>query len=458
MIEPHYLTLQKLFADRVFRIPAYQRFYSWRAKQRDDLFSDISVLGRNVGDQQHFMATIVCYRTNETKALGTAEYRIYDVVDGQQRLTTLILLLKCIELMLPAASIDREELAKILVKRDGHLILLQTNNANSHIFNRFIQEGAAPGSSDIRTHSDRNLANAIGECGDFVRQWNATPDIAGLMRLVLHRLGFIVYDTEDHRILYTLFEVLNSRGLAVDWLDKTKTSLMAKAHELCGSLQAAEARIQNLQGVWSSIYEELAKEDVSGDEILRMTATLYYGPGQGKPQPAEESLGLLRNECKSCASPSNISHRLLNVAQKLTSLYSTNQLNAVTEILHARMLAVAIMTAEGVTGEERSKLLSQWERSTFRIFGLYGKDSRAKVGDYVRLAYRIVTNHIETRTYNEIMAALHVLGSEYPIERAVEEGLLGKDCYASSPELCRYVLWNYEEHLAQTLGKLCASA
>jgi hypothetical protein len=452
MIQPIYATLQTLFADRVFRIPAYQRFYSWKTKQRDDLFTDMKVLLRAPEDQHHFMATVVCFRTGETKALGTAEYRIYDVVDGQQRLTTLIVVLKCIELAMLDGSEDRQDLAKILVKRDGHLILLQTNNANAHIFNRFIREGVPPSSADIRTASDRNLSQAIGECQDFVRKWLTTSSLIALMRLVLHRLGFVIYDTEDKRAVYTLFEVLNSRGLAVDWLDKTKSVLMGKAYELSGSQAAAESEIESLQGIWGQIYEELAREDVSGEEVLRITATLYYGPGQGKPRPDWESLELLRRHCTSAADPAQISQRLLAVAQKLTSLYANRQLNAVTEILHARLLAVAIMSAQGVTEPERLKLIDQWERVTFRIFGLCARDSRTKVGDYVRLAYQIVTNDLNTRTYNEIMAALHQLGSDYPMSEAVKEGLQGQDCYERSPELCRYVLWNYEEHLAQELG------
>lgn len=62
-------------------------------------------------------------------------------------------------------------------------------------------------------------------------------------------------------------------------------------------------------------------------------------------------------------------------------------------------------------------------------FGLFDKDSRTKVGDYVRLAYKIVTEDIEARTYNQIMTGLKKLGVEYPIEQALEEGLVHKDCY-----------------------------
>ena len=102
------------------------------------------------------------------------------------------------------------------------------------------------------------------------------------MRLVLHRLGFVVFDTEDSRIVYTVFEVLNSRGLAVDWLDKTKSVLMGRMYELSVSSSATEAEIESLQGIWGQIYREIAKEDVAGEEILRMyrNPLLWPRPGQ----------------------------------------------------------------------------------------------------------------------------------------------------------------------------------
>lgn len=451
MIDPRYNTLQVLFADRVFRIPPYQRFYSWTARQREDLFSDLTKLAGRPEDQHHFMATIVCHKTSEIMPIGTAQYRLYDVVDGQQRLTTIILLLKCIELELPESSDDRIDLGRILVKRDGHLILLQTNNANAHIFNGFIREGKRPADSELQTYSDRNLLNAIDDCVEFLSDWKKNREVLELMRLILHRLGFVVYDTEEGRLVYTLFEVLNSRGLAVDWLDKTKSVLMGKAYELGATKPAQDAEIENLQKIWSSIYTELAKEDVPGDEILRIAATLYYGPGQGKLRPADESLELLRKECTTPQKPTLISERLLDVAKKLSRLYSNVQLSAVTDIVQARLLAVAIYAAEGVSEIERGKLLDQWERVTFRIFGLAGKDARTKVGDYVKIGHQIVTGDIETSTYNQIMRALRKLGAEYSPARAVDEGLLKREIY-DYPDACRYLLWNYEEHLARTLG------
>ena len=318
-------------------------------------------------------------------------------------------------------------------------------------FNQFIRNGAEPVVSELITHSDRNLAQCIEDCEAFVSDWSQTRNIPELMQLVLHRLGFVVYDTEDSRAVYTLFEVLNSRGLAVDWLDKAKSVLMGKAFELGQSETAKHAEIEALQKIWGQIYLELASEDVPGEEILRIMATLYYGPSHGKPRSAEDSLEVLRGHCESSGDPQAISMKLLDISKKLVGLYKNIQLGAVTEVLQARLLAIAILGAPNVTQGERDKLLDQWERVTFRIFGLLRKDSRTKVGEYLRAGNKIITKDESARTYDQIMAEIRLLGADYPAEETVERALAGVDFY-ESPEACRYFLWNYEEHLATKMG------
>jgi hypothetical protein len=76
----------------------------------------------------------------------------------------------------------------------------------------------------------------------FILQWSVGLRIEP--RMEYHRLGFVAYDTEDPRVVYSLFEVLNSRGLAVDWLDKTKSVL---AYELDATAAAQQAELESLQ-------------------------------------------------------------------------------------------------------------------------------------------------------------------------------------------------------------------
>ena len=79
-IQPDYLPLVKLLENRVFRIPHYQRVYSWKYKQRSDMFKDIRKLEGNPEDS-HFMSTVVGL-CRDTKTIGTNRYNFIEVVDG----------------------------------------------------------------------------------------------------------------------------------------------------------------------------------------------------------------------------------------------------------------------------------------------------------------------------------------------------------------------------------------
>lgn len=452
MIEPTYKTLQTLFADRVFRIPHYQRFYSWQRKQRDDLFSDLRKLSERNDDNHHFMATIVCHKTAEVTAVGSKEYRLYDVVDGQQRLTSLIMILKCIELSLEDPD-EKADLAKTIVKKDGNLILLQTNNANEHIFNAFLRDGIKPSTEQVKTRADRAIRDGISQSESFVKQWKQdNGDAMSLLRLVVNKLGFVIFDIEDAYSVYSIFEVLNSRGLAVDYLDKCKSMMMERAFKLAGSEDAAKAAIGTLQNIWAEIYREIADINVSGEQILRVAGTLYFGQNSGKPRPADESLESFREACDEADKPRRLAGNILDVAKKLVGLQKNIFLGPVTEVLHARILAIAIMSTDVLSDAERAKAMEQWERVTFRIFQLFGKDAREAVGKYVRLAAAITNKEKGGDRYSEIMNSLRQLGSKYPIEEAVEQGLVEVDVY-DWPYFVRFVLWKYEEHLAKESGK-----
>ena len=66
-IQPQFLTVGGLLSARLFRIPEYQRAYSWLPKQRSDLFGDIQNIYKKIqqskdGDVSHFMATIIGLR------------------------------------------------------------------------------------------------------------------------------------------------------------------------------------------------------------------------------------------------------------------------------------------------------------------------------------------------------------------------------------------------------------
>jgi Protein of unknown function DUF262/Protein of unknown function (DUF1524) len=454
-LQPVYDTLDELLQRRLFRIPDYQRAYSWNAKQRNDLFDDITkILDRN-DDRHHFMATIVCLKKPGKEEVGTQEFRMLDVVDGQQRLTTLIILLKAISKDLKEGEgADKEEAAqidKLLLKDQGRLILLQTNHDSSMIFSDYIRNGTLPDEDKITTQADYKLSQAFLHCERFVQQ---TDDSLHLLKVVKNRLGFIFHELQDEGAVYTVFEVLNSRGLDVDWLDKCKTMLMGLAFE--GAGQGAHDLIAELHGYWKQVYRTIGLTKMNGSEILTFAATLRQPNVPRRKVSDEVAVDYFRTFCADEPKRITDSTRWLHdVAVKLVQLQKDPRRRSVTIITQARLLACAILLTDSLTQEEKDKALEQWERVTFRIYGLYDKDSRTLVGDYTSLAHRVLNKDI--RNCTQLMSQLRELGKKHPIDDAVECVRSKRNCYEDWETHAKYMLCRYEEYLAKEYGAVIQS-
>lgn len=77
---------------KAFKIPIYQRNYSWGKDQCEKLFEDIKIIINNKFNIEHFMGTIVSYEDKDSNMNS----KKYIIIDGQQRITTIVLLLKAI--------------------------------------------------------------------------------------------------------------------------------------------------------------------------------------------------------------------------------------------------------------------------------------------------------------------------------------------------------------------------
>ncbi len=450
-IHPQYLNLAQLLSGRLFRVPEYQRAFSWTSKQRSELFEDILKTYNKGSDIEHFMAAVVVLRKDKVR-IGTDVYHYMDIVDGQQRLTTLILLLKAIEKGLDHSDQSQKknaiELAELLVKPDSNsLLLLQTNQDTSHYFATYLREGTHPEPVAAKTIADRELLSAMVDCESFVDKWKALPvTLPDLIALLKNRLAFILHEVQDEGTVYTVFEVLNSRGLVVPWLDRLKSILMGSAFELKIGNKAHV--IEELHHIWRDIYVCVGLRQGMNSEALRFAATLKTQDCPNKPLAEEDAVEVLRGQARTAKEIVQVAKWVLTVTQAFDKIRGNRRLNAVTRISQARLLATAINLRQDLTESQKSQLLKRWEIVTFRIYGMLYKDARTRVGDYVRLAWRVARENLE---YKKVLTALTEIGSEYPIEDAIDE-LRETDCYNDWQEELRYFFFRYEEHLAREQG------
>lgn len=447
-LNPQHFTVARLMQSRLFRIPDYQRAYSWQKRQRADLFEDIREVHRTGRD--HFMATVVGL-ARDTRMIDADEFGVVELVDGQQRITTLVILIKAIEKALDEADQTegkvREDLRRLLVKGDDHnLVLLQTNHDSSDVFASYVRDGHIRKDA-IVTAADENVVDAAVECEAFVAKWTGIGTLIELVATIRHKLSMIYHELDDEGTVYRVFEVLNSRGLDVRWIDKTKSQLMASIYEYVEKGSRADG-LHEMQNIWKDVYRRLGLDDDLGDEALRFAGTWADESRPNRVLSEQDaSAALLKAAGTKLATIVKAAAWLKLVVAKVVDLHNDQRRAAVTRIGQARFLAIAIML-RGFDEQTEAMLLGAWERVTFRIFTLAGKDSRTKVGEYIRLGYDVLKNEMSA---DEILEALGDLAEGFDIDDIIDEGTWD-EWYGGYNEEVRYLLFRYEEHLASISG------
>ena len=444
-IQPKLIPLGELIQNRLFRIPDYQRTYSWGDEQREDLFADIRKAQGKGHDRTHFMSTIVGLR-RDSLTIGTNDHSVVEIVDGQQRITTLLVLLKAVSLKADSKADQalRTEIDNALVKGDkATLLLLQTNHDTSDHFKNYMRKGTHPESDAATTLADREILAAMEDCEAFVEDWlNGGLTLTDLVRLLKNRLVFILYEISDEKVVYTAFEILNSRGLPVPWFDRLKSMLMANVFE--NDAENPQETIKEVHSGWIEIYRRVGLRLGSSAESMRAAATLWaeYRPNRmlGEAHAATQlSQGALDS-----ASVIETTGWLKDVTFALDAIERDHRLSGVTGIAQARMVAVAMSLRKDISSPERDAIHRKWENVTFRIYGLTRKDARWRVGDYVRLAWDIANRNLST---DDILMRLDKIGAGFPIDQAVAN-LKGEDRYNYWNTQLRYFFRRYEEYLA----------
>lgn len=219
-------------------IPKYQREYSWRKPQWAALYDDI--MGES-GSKPHFLGTVIAISGDD------AIHPQLELVDGQQRMTSLSILLAA----LYREMADRREqfiadesrlfesisLRKMLATNDNPRLRLQAQGNNNADYVYLVslaisQNGQAP------TPVPRYWGNrGIGKAYKYFRsritsELEGSTDplsvVFGMARRVRNTV-LVKIEVPDHASAFTLFESLNNRGMDLSPIDLIKNEMLARA-------------------------------------------------------------------------------------------------------------------------------------------------------------------------------------------------------------------------------------
>ena len=279
-------SLSKIFsADFEYHIPKYQRPYSWIEDEAAILFDDLYDFYELDNDDNYFLGSIVLIKSDNKP--------YSEVIDGQQRLTTLSIFLA---VMADTFSTEQyKELCKAYLQEKGNQ--LEMINAQPRIFlrekdqsffNKYIQELDLRGlnqlddeilDSEAKVHIQKNCQVFQVR---FSEKFTNEDDLIKFCQFVLNRCFLVVVSSPNQSSAFRVFSVLNSRGLDLLPSDIIKSKTI-------GSLD------DSIQDKYTEIWEE--QERLVGrdgfNEVFAHTRTIFLKEKQKKNLLEEFSVNIL---------------------------------------------------------------------------------------------------------------------------------------------------------------------
>jgi uncharacterized protein with ParB-like and HNH nuclease domain len=255
-ITPHYRNIQQLLQSQSFSIDEYQREYKWEKENIDELLSDLQAKfysNYRQGDQtpavstygEYFLGSIIVSKRNNKNYL----------IDGQQRVTSLTLLLICLYRAAQAKGMPVVQTLAPLIFSDNlgqPKFNLDIPERLSVIKALFEGQTFSPDGKDesIQTmyarYSDIEANDLLAELGD------ALPHF---IYWLLTRVGLIEISTENDSYAYAIFETMNDRGKPLSPVDMLKAYLLAP-------IEDSQTRVQ-INQIWKRQVLDLISYDGS---------------------------------------------------------------------------------------------------------------------------------------------------------------------------------------------------
>ncbi|MER5480854.1 DUF262 domain-containing protein [Streptomyces sp. NPDC002734] len=278
-LEAHEMPLHKVFSsDYDFQIPDYQRPYAWQEEQAVQLLTDLREALDRRTDEPYFLGSIVL-----VKSSGVPKA---DVIDGQQRLTTLTIILSVLR-DLTAEPELRDELDRLVMEPGAKIrglaprprLTLRSRDAD--FFEKFVQTKGAVDTlltlkeEALRTDAQKAVLRNATVLHHSLTELSEESRLE-LAQMLAGRTFLVVVSTPDLESAHRIFSVMNSRGLDLSPTDIFKSQIIgdldAEASEACAI-------------VWEDAEEMLGRD---GFAELFLHLRMIYAKKRGEQELLKE--------------------------------------------------------------------------------------------------------------------------------------------------------------------------
>jgi uncharacterized protein with ParB-like and HNH nuclease domain len=437
---------------KIYKVPSYQRDYSWKFDHWEDLWADIQTVLN--GDGVHYMGSIVLQNKS------TNGEKVYSVIDGQQRLATLTLIvlatMKTIKNLVDK-NIEKEkneERISLLSKKflgdkdPGSLTYsakLELNENNNSFFQSHLLVFRPPLNEKTLGDSDKLLWQAYNFflekiTSHFANNENGEQIVNFLNKRIAEKLKFIQIVVEDELSAYTVFETLNYRGERLTVSDLLKNFLFSLA---------TKTDLEHVKDKWKKTVDTIGLDKFP-------TFLRHYWISKNKLTSEKHLFKSLKESVQS--SPQVI--ELLDELEKNAQLY--NALTTYTDKIWAgqkdvikrireielfkekQALPILLASYNNLSADEFAKVLRIVSVLTFRYTVIGGLHTNLKEDVYNKAAIKISKKELVTASSVAIeIKALYTSDKDFKNDFSTVSVSTKR-----GKKLVRYILFEIENHLS----------
>jgi hypothetical protein len=241
------ITLEELLKNRKFIVPDYQRGYSWDKPQLEDLKNDI--INMFESDLKHYTGTIVATPNEQDENL-------LEIVDGQQRLTTLLILIKVILDTYPDKYSDFKSHYILEGNIGNEKLKLQLNKETAQFFYDYVIYNRSV-SPEIK--SQRMIKIAV----EFFKPWVIESEdiVDKIVEVITNKLGFLLFIPGNNKEIGIMFEVINNRGKALSELEKIKNYFI-----YFSTIHSRGTLREHINNKWGIIQKNLSHAEINDND------------------------------------------------------------------------------------------------------------------------------------------------------------------------------------------------
>ncbi|GAA7630884.1 DUF262 domain-containing protein [Helicobacter pylori] len=252
-------TINDFFAltGTIFSIPVYQRNYTWEEENCEKLLQDIISISQN--KKTHYMGSItyILHLIDDEKSLR--QLQEFVIIDGQQRVTTIMLLLKAIETKIPNEEIKKE--IDGLLNLSGQKLRLKPIKSDKEAFDLVMQNR----SHEIQgvSHIRQNYKFFTKELDNYISKGVRIEEIYGaFLRLKIVAIGLELGEDDPQ----VVFESINATGVQLKGLDLIRNYLMM------GENSDNQNRLYNTY--WVPLEDWLGERDLN--DFIKTYLRIYF--------------------------------------------------------------------------------------------------------------------------------------------------------------------------------------